>query len=226
MLIAILIISIFTAITVIFVICSIRINVEIRYNREGVNDHFSVSLLILNGLIKYKYETPKSESRDKDWFFRKVKKKENDGSKKKEKLSYGYMLEKIKEGHNYINDNQVLLSRIFNYLRCKVKIKKLDLDVTIGTDNAHHTAILTGLCWTVIGIVTSFIHNNLNLLEKNINIKPDYMGKKLKVDFFCILNARIGHIIIVDLIYLKHIKPFQKMTGSVNMAHNQTNHIF
>ena len=221
----VLIVIVIITIAVLFALCFIKVNLAFEYKRRDVNDYFAVSIFIFNGLIKYKIEIPKVDTKKKGLFFRKVKRKKKAKSEKKEKLSYGYILESIRQYRDFMDKYRVFFSRIFNYLRCKVNIKKLDFDITIGTDNAHHTAILTGLCWSAAGIIISFIHNNLNLSEKNISIKPDYMGKKLKVDLFCILNVRIGHIIIVGLIYLMHVKPFRKLACSINMAQNQTNHI-
>lgn len=193
---------------ILLALCLIRINIALEYNREGVNDHIVLSLFILNGLVKYKYEIPKVKAAKRGFIFKKVKekgKKEKDKSKHKGKISYGHVLKKIKYYRNLKNKYNVLIEKIIGYLKCRLQIKKLDLSVTLGTDNAHHTAVLIGLCWSVAGLILSFILNNLNLIEKNINIKPDYMGKKLKVDLFCILSVRIGHIIIVGLIYLVHI---------------------
>lgn len=203
-----LIVVIIIIVASILALCLIKINIVIEYNRKGVNDHLVVSLFILYGLIKYKYEIPKIDAVKKGLLYRKVKekgKKEKDKSKKKEKMGYSYVLKKIQEYRNLKNRYHILISRIFAYLRCRLTIKKLNLEVAIGTDNAHHTAILIGLCWSVVGFVISFIHNNLNLVEKNIKFKPDYMGKKLKVDLFCILNIKIGHIIIVGLICLNYL---------------------
>ena len=205
MLIAVIIVSVAF---ILLALCLIRINIVFEYNREGVNDNIVLSLFMLNGLVKYKYEIPKVNPGKKGFVFEKVKekgKKEKDQSKRREKISYDYVLKKIKHYRDLKNKYHVLIAKISGYLKCRLQIKKLDLSVTIGTDNAHHTAVLIGLCWSVAGLILSYIHNNLTLMEKNINIKPDYMGKKLKVDLFCILNVRIGHIIIVGLIYLVHI---------------------
>lgn len=221
------IIIILAIILLILVLCLIRINLVIEYSRQGVDDYLSISFYILKGLIKYKIKIPEVDSSKKGIFLRKVKEKgKKKTAKKKDKLSYDYILRKIQDYRAYFNIYKSVFNKISNYLRCKVKVNKLDLDVTIGTDNAHHTAVLIGLCWSAVGILISFIHNNLNFLEKSVSIKPDYMGKKLKVDLFCILNVRIGHIIIVSLIWLMHVKPFQKITCSPNMTQKTSNHIF
>lgn len=205
MFIAIVIISL---IFILLALCLIRVNVVFEYNRLGVNDHIVLSVFILKGLIKYKYEIPKVDAKKKGFTFKKVKekgKKEKDTSKKKEKMSYSYVIKKIDEFRDFKDKYYVLIKKIITYLRCRLIIKKIDLNVTIGTDNAHHTAVLIGLCWSAVGLILSFIHNNLNLVEKNIKISPCYMGKKLNVDLFCILNVKIGHIIIVGLISLFYI---------------------
>lgn len=71
----------FAIITVILVlvfliICFIKVNVVIEYNRQGVNDNFVVSFFVLKGLIKYKFEIPKVGAGKKGIWFRKVKEKE------------------------------------------------------------------------------------------------------------------------------------------------------
>lgn len=120
-------------------------------------------------------------------------------------MGYRQIRRKFEEFRNFNKKYDVLLGKVYKYLRCRLNINKIDINITIGADNAHHTAVLLGLCWSAVGLLVSFLHNKLNLMEKTVNIKPDYMGKKLKVDLFCILSVRIGHIIIVGLIALTHI---------------------
>ncbi|OPZ87539.1 MAG: hypothetical protein BWY74_03380 [Firmicutes bacterium ADurb.Bin419] len=193
---------------VFLILCLIKINVAMEYNRQGVNDHFVLSFFIFNGLVKYKYELPRLDAGKKGIRFRKIKKKgkkEKDVSNKKDKTSYGDIISKIEMFRSFRKKYNILIGHIYKYLKCRLSIKKLDINISFGTDNAHHTAVLTGLCWSAVGLLVSFLHNKLNIVEKSINIKPDYMGKKFKVDLFCILSMRVGHIIIVGLIILIHI---------------------
>lgn len=201
------IITIILVLTVV-IICLIKVNVVIEYNRQGVNDNFVLSFLALKGLIKYKYEIPKIDVNKKGVKFKRLKergKKEKDTSKKKGKMGYRYLIKKIETFRNFQKKYNVLLEKVYKYLRCRIKIRKIDINVVVGTDNAHHTAVLVGICWSAAGLLLSYIQNKLNLMEKTVNIKPDYMGKKFKVDLFCILSVRIGHIIVVGLISVIHI---------------------
>ena len=201
------IITIILVLTV-FIICLVNINVVIEYNRQGVNDNFVLSFFVLKGLIKYKYEVPKIAAGKKGVKYKSVKKrakKEKDTSKKKEKIGYRYLIKKIEAIRKFQKKYDVLLEKVYKYLKCRIKIRKIDINVVIGTDNAHHTAVLIGICWSAAGLLLSYIQNKLNLMEKTVNIKPDYMGKKFKVDLFCILSVRIGHIIVVGLILVIHI---------------------
>lgn len=197
-----------TLVLAIFIVCLIKVNVVIEYKRLGVNDNFVLSFFILKGLIKYKYEMPKIDAGKKGIRFKSVKergKKEKDTSKEKERKGYRYLIKKIEEMRSFNKKYNVLLEKIYKYLRCRLKVRKIEINVVVGTDNAHHTAVLIGICWSAVGMLLSYIQNKLNLMEKTVNIKPDYVGKKLKVDLFCILSVRIGHIIVVGLMSVIHI---------------------
>ncbi len=193
---------------VFLIICLVKLNIVVEYSRQGINDHFVLSFFILNKIIKYKYEIPKLDAGKKGIKYRKIKKKgkkEKDVSNNKDKTAYGDIIAKFERFRNLLNKYNMLISRIYKYLKCRLHIKKIDINISIGMDNAHHTAVLIGLCWSAVGLLVSFLHNKLNIMEKTINIKPDYMGKKFKVDLFCIFSVRIGHIIIVGLIILINI---------------------
>lgn len=154
----------FFIITIIFVftliiICLIKVKVVIEYNRQGVDDHFVMSVFILKGLIKYKYEIPKIDASKKGVGYKSVNesgKKEKDTSKKKGKMGYREIIKKIESLRNFKKKYDVLLEKIDKYLRCRIKIKKIDINVVIGADNAHHTAVLIGLSWSAIGLLISY----------------------------------------------------------------------
>jgi len=64
-LVAILIITI----AVLFALCFIKVNLAFEYKRRDVNDYFAVSIFIFNGLIKYKIEIPKVDTKKKRFVF-------------------------------------------------------------------------------------------------------------------------------------------------------------
>jgi hypothetical protein len=199
------IMTILLLVLLLVLICFTKLNIVVEYNRQGINDHFVLSFYIWNKRIKYKYEIPKLDAGKKGILFRKIKKrgkKEKDVSDKKNKTAYGDIIDKFENFRNIQSKYSNVIRRINRYLKCRLQIKKLDINMSIGLDNASRTAILIGLCWTAMGLLISYLHNKLNLKEKSISIKPDYVGKKFKVDLFCILSVRIGHIIVVGLILL------------------------
>lgn len=195
-------------IILIMVIVLTKLNIAVEYNKSGKNDHLIVSIFAYGGLIKYKYEIPGAGLKKKGIFFRSIKekgKKEKDSKKSKEYIKYTGIIEKIEKVRNTYDEYEELARKVLKYLKCRVSMNKLDFHVLIGTGNASQTAILTGLVWTVTGIMFTAIYNFVNIKEKHIDIKSDFVGKKFKIDLYCIFKVKVAHIIVVGFMILTHL---------------------
>jgi|LSQX01.3.fsa_nt_gb hypothetical protein len=207
-----------------------NLNILVEYKKDLKDDVFVLSVFAYKGLIKYKYKIPAIDAKSKGISYKSVKKtrkNENGKGKKKHRgyVRYTSIIDSIEKYKVQYKMHKELISKIFQYLKCKMIINKLEFDLAIGTGNAMYTAIITGIAWSAAGIITSLIYSffrieNKKLRDiesqsflpdflsgngpnKNINIVPDFMGKKFKIDLYCIFKIRTVHIIIIGLMVLK-----------------------
>lgn len=209
--------------TLVVLLLFTKINIVIEFNKDGNNDHLVLSFFAYKGLIRHKYEIPKIGTKKKGIFFRGVKEKgknEKDSEKKKGFIKYSSIIEKVKKVKSFYEKYDDILKKALEYLKPRFKINKLDLHTVIGTGNASQTAILTGMAWTVVGILLSALHNFIGIKENHIEIKPDFAVKKLKIDLYCIFKVKIAHIIVVGFIILTYL--IRSKIGSVNVKRSIT----
>jgi hypothetical protein len=70
----------------------------------------------------------------------------------------------------------------------------------IGTGEAHHTGLLTGIVWALKSTLTTGLFARTVLSEKpDLAVFPDYQQPRLNTFLDCIFKIRIGHIMIVAL---------------------------
>lgn len=198
----ILILFIFTA------LCIIRINILIEYLRDGIDDHIIISFYILSGKLKLKYEIPFIDIEKRGIKFRKYKemgKKEADIKKDKGRFNFSDIFEKIKFFKRYYEENKGLICNICNYLKRRLVLKELNIDIEFGTGSAFYTGLFSGVVWTIIGIFTSYMANSFKTYKKCANVKPDFVNEKFKVDLYCIFTVKTVHIIVVGVKIILYI---------------------
>jgi len=66
-------------------------------------------------------------------------------------------------------------------------VEELEWVSTVGSQDALHTALNTGLCWALKGSIMGVL-----------NVKPDFSNPHFLSNFRCILKMRTVHIIIVE----------------------------
>jgi len=181
-----------------------RLNIVVEYNKDGREDNFVLSFFVYGGIIKYKYEIPKMGIRGKGLLFKsKLEKGKTDKEEKKRFIRFSGIIDKIEEIKRLYRKNEEIISDVKKYLKCKIKIQKLNLSIFAGTGNAMYSGILSGLLWTGAGILYSFLKGIADMEDCKIEIKPDFVGKKLKIDLYCIFKVRIVHIIVIGIMILK-----------------------
>lgn len=168
----------------------------IEYVRNGIDDNAVISLFTLGGLIKYKYDIPIIDFSGEGFTARLVKRK---GKKEKagsvEKKQFG--LKEFIERYIYIVELKKHYGKTLAYLRKKLKTKRFELDMDIGTGDAFNTAIFTGLAWSAAGILTSCLIDKRNEAKKKVRIKSNFVENIVRVDLYCIFSIKIVHIIVV-----------------------------
>lgn len=98
-------------------------------------------------------------------------------------------LDKIKQYYN-LNKQGIL------YLLIKTKIYDVFFDLRFGLENASHTAIVYGAISFFITNIIAFMKRVMMVNIKRVNVKPVFNEIILEYDFGCIIEARLGDIII------------------------------
>lgn len=178
-----------------------KFNIVIEYNRNKNKDYFVVYFLAFKGLILYKYKTSAKEN-----------------SKKKASMNYSDIIDNIEKATIFFKKRKGIIKRVLRYLKYRINVKKLDLQIEFGTGNASHTAILTGIAWTGLGIFLSYIYGFVEINEKCINVKPNFVEKKFNVDLYCILTVRIVHIIIIVFMIRTHLAKSKAVSNNMKRS--------
>lgn len=107
---------------------------------------------------------------------------------------------------------------VLKYLKKKVIIKDLKVDIQFGTGEANTTGILTGVLWSVAGNAVSYILNNFSIMRKDIAITPHFNEERLDIYITCIFKLQIVHIITACTIALAGILKKKLRYGKILKA--------
>ncbi|NSW90433.1 MAG: DUF2953 domain-containing protein [Firmicutes bacterium] len=195
------VIIIFTIILLLVFLAKFKVLLD--YSKKGEDDKISLRLSSLGGLFKLEYEIPMADI----WKLgiRSIKIYKGYKEKTKEKhIDIKELYDRYKHIKNIIKKYSNFTKRIKNYLIIdkRIIIEKFRLSIITGTEDAFQTGIISGVIWTLLGNIDSFISNNFRVLDKYFFIKPNYLEEVLEIDFLCIISIRVVHIIVVGLIFL------------------------
>lgn len=94
-----------------------------------------------------------------------------------------------------------------NYLKSKLKIENFSIYSRVGTGDAAATAIAYGGFFTVFSVIARHLKNRYSLQKQKIVILPFFQGSVFDLDLDCIINFKLGHIMITGMkMLLKNIK--------------------
>lgn len=194
-------------IVLVIIILISKINIAIRYTKTSKYDVFLLSFF-LNKLLIYKYQIPTIDVRNDGVFYRFKKgisnKKGKEDKKGRKYIRYTNITKRMKKARDFYLKHSTLVKKIQNFLKCKITLKKLKFNIRFGTGNACQTSILTGILWTLYGIVISFLYQSIKIEKKEITIKPNYVTKGINVYLYCIFSVRIVYIIVIGFMILAH----------------------
>lgn len=89
---------------------------------------------------------------------------------------------------------------VLRYLVRRTRINRFCWHSEIGTGEAHHTGLLTGIVWALKSTLTTGLFARTVLLGKpDLAVFPDYQQPRLNTFLDCIFKIRIGHIMIAAL---------------------------
>lgn len=96
-----------------------------------------------------------------------------------------------------------------DYMKTKIKVSNFSIRTRVGTGNAAATALASGGFYTVFHLITLHLQNYYHLGKQKLKVIPYFNGPLFDLDFDCIINFKIGHIIITGM------KMIQKNKGGV-----------
>lgn len=86
------------------------------------------------------------------------------------------------------------------YVTAQTRIKKLEWVSEFGLSSASSTGMLTGLAWSVKGIVLSAISSYSRLeTTPRISVRPNFQKPLFHTLVDCIFSIRIGHLMLGGL---------------------------
>ncbi len=96
---------------------------------------------------------------------------------------------------------------ILKYAKKTFSVRRLDISLDYGFDDAALTGITGGIIWTVIPAISGFVGRYIDIKQiTNIAIKPYYTEKILDFKLEFVFCVRILHLCKT----LRHIKRFKK----------------
>jgi hypothetical protein len=78
-------------------------------------------------------------------------------------------------------------------------VENLEWKSTVGSKDALFTALSTGMCWTLKGILIGTLSSRCSLRHLSMDVKPDFVNPAFLSNFRCILKIRLVHIIIIEI---------------------------
>lgn len=140
-------------------------------------------------------------------FMKADKKQEVKSSTEKEEKKKSPLYERL---HNLKIDIErgrytYLLSK--RYVRKKIKIDKLDFNMTFGLDDAAHTGIATGAAWGSVYNIFGFIDRLFTVNSHRFRITPVFDAECFEMDFETRLHFSMSNIIALAFaIFINYTK--------------------
>ncbi len=197
----------------------VEIKCVIKYIRNDIDDNISISLYVMNGIIKYKYEIPLVDVGSRGVRFKLVREGKKIGTtgEKPKRLKISDIQDKYLIVRKYYLANKELICDLRDYIKTRIKLVEFDLNISEGTENACHTGIICGVLWYAAGLITTFLTNTFNTFRKYVSIRPNYKKREFFVDLFCIFHVKLVHIIVmatkIHFIGINGKQKFMKETG-------------
>ncbi len=192
----------------------LRIRFEVRYRRKGQDDSLHIQVSALKGLVRYRTEVPVVELNH--YLLSSVLKIETktrgplvDAAGKKDKvLKVPITLAQLRKIPFYIKKAGELLRRYqkaWRKLLSSLRFHHFAWTTEIGLGDPAGTGVAAGLLWGVKGFVYGVFQNYVGTVKRNpqLLVTPCFSGSCFRLDFHCIFDIRIGHIIIAGLKFVK-----------------------
>lgn len=188
----------FITVLMFFLLLWIKIQLEIKVI---IKDRRNLSFLIVRLLHLLRLRVNFSIDREGKRLFS-LSLRKND-SEIKEKTSLEQVWKYIRKLVNFYTNH----TEPINFMKSKVRVDNFSIRSRIGTGDAASTALAFGSFYAFFSLISSHLNEYYHLQGRKLDILPHFQGPLFDLDLSCIINFRIGHIIITGLkILAKKVK--------------------
>lgn len=195
--------------TIVFVLCMSHIELTIDYKRESENDHLTLSVQSLYGLLRFKFDIPTIHLSGLDGVELQTETidehNEHDISEKHRQFDFEQIPKKIKQTKQLMHHAIDLIGLLMKTMK-RVKCTTLQWYTKIGLTEAHLTAISVGAIWAIksplIGLFTSLIDQKS---EPHWGVEPVYGIHLFSTEVLCIVKIRVGYAIFAGFMLILRI---------------------
>lgn len=175
------------------------ISIDIKYKRNEENDIIIFHMITGFGLIKYKIEMPYIDFlKDVESIgirYKIISKsliESRDSISMRRIETVNDIIENIKQIKLNHNSNK----QSINYLMKKIRINNAIIKISFGFEDAFNTALFYGVLSAIFINILVRLKKKLKMNIKELDFRPVFAKDALKVEFGCIIEVRLGHIII------------------------------
>ena len=143
---------------------------------------------------KTKDEADTAESKGFD-----IKSKINDIKDRIYSSETGFNIDEVKNVKNELTDayseTLALIRKFLGKTRFKIHIPTLRVKLEYGTGNPANTGIIYGSVWGLVGVIYPLAAMYFHIAFPQLDITPDFYGKRFNIEIKSIINVRPTQII-------------------------------
>jgi len=134
-------------------------------------------------------------------------------------VAWKRVFRRLKLFRTYLLPVFLAINRFFHKSFRPIKLKKLSLYTEIGLEDATVTALAVGIIWSIKGVLYTRLAELFNTqnTENRIVVWPNYKETSyLRVDYSCIFEFRLGHIMIMIYYLFRSMAEIRKLIRRVS----------
>ncbi|MCS1350864.1 DUF2953 domain-containing protein [Mechercharimyces sp. CAU 1602] len=179
------------------------VRLHLIYRRVGEDDRADLTILLLWGLIRFRYDLPSLNLSSQGNIEVRTEKTNASATKKeetwKDRITAGTVV-RLRGQFKRMQEDVVGLSdiikRFLNHMYCE----RLMWHTRIGTGDAAETGVLTGMGWgiktTLISVIRLYIEWDC---EPDLQLVPHFNEAILETDLECMIRFRVGQAILMGI---------------------------
>lgn len=169
------------------------LRIEVSYKQENKENRLVMYIITLFGLIRYKVDLTFLGNKLVN-----LKGKLNYKSIEKEFMEKEnrIIIQGFKQSTHKVKENYQTYKTVMKYFLDKIKIEKFYLNTQYGLENAAITGILSGILYSIQSNILILVFQYKNIKDCQIRMIPLFQQQNIiRIDFSCIIQFKLGHII-------------------------------